>query len=181
MERKSASRLDKTVLDRVKADLTTDVAIQRVTESLRQATGGVPDKKRIPAIEKRLVALSTKIGRLVDLSASVDDPSPYLRGVAEMEAERAGLLEELDQAKTSLIQAKTTKQFGIEEVRGLLDTLWRDLEERREVAETRVMLQEMISKVELEPGSTQVKIHYAVPVVSAFSADTTGVTLASSQ
>jgi hypothetical protein len=37
----------------------------------------------------------------------------------------------------------------------------------------------MISKVELEPGSTQVKIHYAVPVISAFSADTTGVTLAS--
>jgi hypothetical protein len=105
--------------------------------------------------------------------------SPYLRGVAEMEAERAGLLEELDQAKTSLVQAKTTKQFGIEEMRGLLDALWRDLEDRREVAETRVALQEMISKVELEPGSTQVKIHYAVPVVSAFSADTTGVTLAS--
>ena len=127
----------------------------------------------------RLSALSTKIGRLVDLTASVEDPAPYLLGVAEVEATRAGLLEELDQAKTSLVQAKTTRQFGIEEVRGLLDALWRDLEERRDSAETRIALQEKISKVELEPGSTQVKLHYAVPVISAFSADTTGVTLAS--
>lgn len=78
-----------------------------------------------------------------------------------MEAERAGLLEELDQVKTSLTQAKTTKQFGTAEVRGLLDALWRDLEERREVAKTGIALQEMIPKVELEPGSTRVKTHYA--------------------
>ena len=177
--RVSAARLDKTVLDRVKADLTTDVAIQRVTQSLQQASGAAPDKKRIPSIEKRLAALSGKIGHLVDLTASVDDPAPYLRGVAEMEAERSALLDELDQVKTSLAQSKTAKQFGVADVRKLLDTLWHDLEERQDVAETRIALQEMISKVELEPGSTQVKIYYAVPVVSAFSADTTGVTLAS--
>ena len=45
--------------------------------------------------------------------------------------------------------------------------IWSE-EERQEVAETRIALQETISKVELEPGSTQVKIHYAIPVVSAF-------------
>ncbi len=109
----SASRLDKTVLDRVQADLTADVAIQRVTQSLQQATGGVPDKKRIPTIEKRLAALFVKIGRLVDLTASVDDPAPYLRGVAEMEAERAGLLAELEQVKTSLAQAKRPNSLAL--------------------------------------------------------------------
>lgn len=177
--RVSSARLDKTVMDRVKADLTTDVAIQRVTQSLQQATGVAPDKKRIPAIEKRLAALSAKIGRLVDLTASVDDPAPYLRGVTEMEAERSALLVELDQVKTSIAQARTAKQFGMEEVRKLLDALWRDLEVRQEITETRTALQEMIARIELAPGSTQVTIHYAVPVASAISADTTGVTLAS--
>ena len=115
----------------------------------------------------------------VSLTASVDDPAPYLRGVTEMEAERSALLSELNRVKSSVAQTKSIRQFGIEDVRKLLDALWRDLEERQEVAETRAALQGMISKIELEPGATQVTIHYAVPVVSACSADTTGVTLAS--
>jgi hypothetical protein len=44
-------------------------------------------------------------------------------------------------------------------VRGVLNALWRDLEERREVAETLTVLLGMISKVVLEPGSTQVEIY----------------------
>lgn len=67
------------------------------------------------------------------------------------------------------------KAVGMEEVRKLLDALWRDLENRQEIAETRTSLHEMIARIELEPGSTQVTIHYAVPVASAFSADATGV------
>jgi hypothetical protein len=115
----------------------------------------------------------------VDLTASVDDPGPYLRGVTEMEADRSALLAELDQVKTSIAQARTAKQFGMEEVSKLLDALWGDLENRQEIAETRTSLQEMIARIELEPGSTQVTIHYEVPVASAFSADTTGDLLAS--
>jgi hypothetical protein len=56
-------------------------------------------------------------------------------------------VERIGSKKTSLIQANITKQFCIEEVRGLFDAIWHDLEEWREVAEkTRIVSRQRYRK-----------------------------------
>ena len=129
------------------------------------------DHKRIAANEKQLKALTDKIGRLVDIMATVENPAPYQRRSAEMEAERAELVAELFRQRAQAELEKTPLQISEADVRaalrGLLDDL-RDKEGR--VAELRTALASQIDRVELDPETERCVIHYRL---------TTGVNLAS--
>jgi multidrug resistance efflux pump len=121
--------------------------------------------------EKQVKALTGKVGRLLDIMATVENPAPYQRRIAEMEAERAGLVAELSRQQAQADLEKTAVQISKADVRGALRGLLDDLRAKEgNVAELRAALASQIDRVELDPESERCVIHYRL---------TTGVNLAS--
>jgi multidrug resistance efflux pump len=121
--------------------------------------------------EKQVKALTGKVGRLLDIMATVENPAPYQRRIAEMEAERAGLVAELSRQQAQADLGKTAVQISKADVRGALCGLLDDLRAKEgNVAELRAALASQIDRVELDPESERCVIHYRL---------TTGVNLAS--
>ena len=150
-------------------DWTSEAAIKRATAAVRALVA--VDYKRMAANEKQLQSLTDKTGRLIDIMATVENPAPYQRRIAEMETERAGLAAELSRQRAQAELEKTSLQISEADVRvalrGLLDGL-RDKEGN--VAELRAALASQIDRVELDPETERCVIHYRL---------TTGVNLAS--
>lgn len=68
--------------------------------------------------EKLVKDLTGKIGRLLDLMTTVENPAPYQRQIAEMEAERDGLVAELSRQQAQADLDNTAVRISEEDVRG---------------------------------------------------------------
>ena len=159
----SSARIEGTVLDRVAQDLQTPESVALIGDAVRRLAGTPHDVKRIPAIERAIATLTTRIGRVVDLTAKTDDPTPYLRRVTELETEREGLVAELARQRSDVAQGLKMERITDADVRAMLTTLLDEMRAQQEagaVPALRDALAGMIDKVELDVDATRCSIHY---------------------
>src|SRR5688500_14051705 len=103
--------------------------------------------------------------------ATVENPAPYQRRIAEMEAERAGLNTELSRQRAQADLEKTALRITEADVRVALQGLRDNLRDKEgKVAELRAALASQIDRVEQDSASERCVIHYRL---------TTGVNRAS--
>lgn len=165
----AAHRVDDAVLDRLGADLASDDTVERLQLALQHIAAGdgrPVDGRQLAALERRIATVTTQIGRTVDLAASLDDPAPILRRVADLEHQRAQLTAQLDELRHARQRAGTASTIDADQVRALLRRLMREIAERAEDldhrAEARQALAEVLERVELDSAATTVRLHYAV-------------------
>lgn len=93
----AARRVDQVVIDRLMADPQSDEIVERVTSSVRNLIDEPADGRKIAGLEKKLVSLTGKIGKLVDLLADATGPvaDAYKRSISQAEAERAAQVDAL--------------------------------------------------------------------------------------
>ena len=171
-----AERLERAVLDQVAADMQSDTAVDALIHALTDADDEPASPRMIAAAQKRLAGMTTKIGRAVDLASSVDDPTPILRHVADLEATRLVLLEQIEAMRRRLEARRTVSTITADDVRALLRRLFAEVVDAgdRPVHEARRALAELIESVELDPVTMACQIRYAVS-----AADSTGDKMAS--
>ena len=103
--------------------------------------------------------------------ATVENPAPYQRRIAEMEAERAAPVAEPSRQRAQVDLEKKSLQISETDVRVALRGLLDDLRHKAEkVTELRTALASQIDRVVLDPVTERCVIHYRL---------TTGVNLAS--
>lgn len=161
----SARRLEAALLERIEADLMADAAIEHMRAAMMAPEVEPPSPQRIAGAERRIAALAKQISRTVDLAAQVEDTAPILRRVAELEHQRALLIEQLDDMRAAQLVATATESIGTEQIRALLH---RHIEELREAAaggdidHARLAIADTVGRVILCPETMMARIEYRV-------------------
>lgn len=162
----AAARIEQAVLARLAEDLASEDAVRRLRASMEALAGAPVDGRRIAGLERRIAALTTQIGRTVDLAAQLADPAPVMRRVQDLEHQRAQLTDELARLRTDQQQAVQAASITEDDVRALLRRLVAEISDsagapdRR--AEARLALAEVIEKIELDPATMVARICYAI-------------------
>lgn len=176
----SASRLERALLERIEADLMAEEAIEKVRDAMSDVGEEVPTPQRIQGLERRIGNLTTQIGRTVDLAARLDDPTPVLRRVEDLEHSRAVLVEQLGDMRAAAERAATAKTVTLEDVRGLLRRLFAELQAQAgsgELPAARQALGEFVERVVLDPETMSAHVEYRVDTgVKVASRSRVGIT-----
>lgn len=164
----AAARVEATVLARVEADLSSDEAVEHLLRAVNAtAAGSEPvDGRRLFGLERRIATLSTQIGRTVDLAAQLEDPTPVLRRVKDLEHQRAELVGELERLQAAGAQQRVAATLDATQVRAVLRRLFEGIAGAADDADrrsaTRQALAEVVERIELDPLSSVLRLHYAV-------------------
>jgi hypothetical protein len=178
-KRISARRVDSTVLEQLHADLASDQATEQLLQAMRALAAEPVDGKAIAAAEKRVTQLTSKVATLVDLltDAGDDERAAYRRSIAAHEAERKGLVEELEKMRAAARQHRQARAFTASDARRLLRVLFDGLQaaaEAQDVETTKAALGGLVERIVLSEDAEHLQIHYRI---SAAAPDT-GVKLA---
>jgi site-specific DNA recombinase len=157
-----ASRIEPAILERIKRDLLGENAVENMLASVRSLKESPPPRKAISALERRLSSLSVQIGRTVDLAGKLDDPTPVLRRVEQLETERASIVEQLVQARSLEKQVESGKQLTHADVRTLLSHLFAGIDAGESPEIIRAEISKVLERVELDPVSLAATLHYSV-------------------
>lgn len=163
----SAARLEGPVLAKLVEVLHDEATVGLVLAAMRaQAAGGEVDGRRVAGLERRAQALATSITRTVDLAARMEDPSPVLRRVADLEHQRAQALAELEDLRSTKARQAAAATFTQADVRALLRRLVAELQdatqENERRAEARQALGELLERIELDAGTRTARLLFAV-------------------
>ena len=171
-----AAHVEQAVLGRLQEDLMAEETVDRVRASMQAiAAGEQVDGRRIAGLERRANSLSNEISRTVGLASQIPDPAPVLRRVTELEHQRAALLGEIGDMRRSQQEHSAAASLTVDQVRALLRRLFDEISEltadaeRR--AEARVMLSELLDRIELNPTSATARLHYSIKTSSAATGD----------
>ena len=159
----ASKRIERSVLDNLEAALQAQDSVLRITNAVRRLAAAPSDTKVIPALERSLVSMNKKISRTVDLTAEADNAEPYLRRVAELEAERAGIIAKLSRQRGEHAIGETMGNISEGDVRRMLATLLEEIRYQQESGATRQLreaLTSIIDKVELDGSAETCTIHY---------------------
>lgn len=162
----AAARLDAALLGRIGDDLLDDGAVQRVLQALQGLEGEPVDGRTVEGMARRVAALTTQIGKVLDLASLMEDPAPVVRRVADLEHQRAELVKQLDEKRAARDRAAAGARITADQVRALLRRLFAEIAQpvtdgdRR--AEARQALTDLVEKIELDPASLRYCVHYAV-------------------
>lgn len=162
--RVKADRLERAVLDRVGLDLSSDVTVRRILESLRSLNDDHVAGQTIAGLRTRIDTLAAKQNRLTELVAEAPDAAgPLLRKISEYEATRKELVDELAtlEARKSLQEGR--QRIGATDVKVAIDRMLQAILEAPD-ARARQALAEVVERIELEPGASRCRVHYAVTV-----------------
>lgn len=162
----AAERLERAILQCLKADLQSDTAVSRILQSIAELDDEPIDARRLAGMERRIAGLTTQIGRTVDLASQIDDPTPVLRRVADLEHERARLVDELAGWRQRKERQAAAVTFGAAEVKMMLNRLFGEIaraaEDEALRAEARQAIAEVVERIELDPLTLSARVHYAV-------------------
>jgi hypothetical protein len=110
-------------------------------------------------------ACANTIARTVDLAAQLDDPAPVLRRVADLEAQRAQLMEEAAALRAAAGQRAAAATITEGQVRRLL-AQWmeavRGAGDDELQAQSRQALGDLVERVELDPATMTARVLYAL-------------------
>jgi site-specific DNA recombinase len=161
-----AALVEGAILWRLQADLMAEDTAQRLlAEMQRQVSGEHIDGRQILGLERRAAKLATEISRTVGLASRMDDPDPVLRRVADLEAQRAAVVRELDALRQQQREHASAGALTVETVRDLLRRLFVELrghidDARRD--EARAMLAQLVERIDLDPATRTARLHYAL-------------------
>lgn len=177
----SCRRVDEAVLDQVKADLSSDEAVDRVLLAMRAFVAEPVDEKAIASAERRVAQLTSKVGTLVDLltEASEAERAAFRRSIATHEAERSSLLNDLDALRTKAKQQREAQGYTAADARRLLGMLFDALassQESLDVEMTKAALGGLVEKIVLDSSTEHCHIHYRIGAAEA--APDTGIVVA---
>lgn len=163
-KRIDARRLESAVLDRIEADLLADATVDRILQALRSINDDPVDGRTLAGLEKRIANLTAQIGRTVDLASRIDDPAPVLRRVADLEAMRARLVDELNGLRARAGSQGDAAKIGPDDVRRLLAGLLAEIRQSVDDPIARQVIAQVVEKIELDPENLSCRVHYAVEV-----------------
>ena len=160
-----ASRLlDAAVIDQVFADLSAPSVAADIAARMRAMSAPAGKPVDLLKLKKRLSSLDAKSARLVSLIAEDVDAAPaYRRAVAQLEADRAAVQAEIEEADRATDQATVIALWTVADVQRMLlvlrETMQADQEAGR-VRELRTALADLLEKVEYDPETRSAVVHY---------------------
>lgn len=177
-KRISARRVDQVVIDHLLAELQSEEVVGHVTQSLKALVDEPIDGRKIAGTEKKLDALTRKIGKLVDLLTDADGAAAeaYKRTISQYEAERAALVDQLEDMRIKASQHAVAQKFTNDDARQLMRLMFDQLKlgiDAGETKEIKAALGGLIERITLDPVSEGCTIHYRIATPD------TGVMLAS--
>jgi site-specific DNA recombinase len=166
-KRVSCRRVDAVVVDQVRADLEGDEAVRHLLAAMRDLVAEPVDGKAIAAAERRVTQLTNKVATLVDMLTEAEggERDAYRRSIGVHEAERAGLLKELEQLRQRADQQAQAKAFTEADARRLLRVLFDGLQaglDADDVETTKAALGGLVEKIVLDASAEHLHIHYRI-------------------
>ncbi len=163
----SARRVDQVIIDQMLVELQSEDVIKLVTKAMRGMLEEPVDGRKIAGAEKKLDALTRKVGKLVDLLTEADggNAEAYKRTIRQAEAERGVLLEELAEMRQKLQQREAVQSFTLDDTRRLMRLLHDDLQDGVEAGEVQTIkaaLGDLIARITLDPVSEDCTITYQI-------------------
>jgi hypothetical protein len=160
----SARLIERAVLDRIFADLAAPDIAQEIAARMRQAAAPAGKPRDLGALRRRLEGLDQRIRRIIELMAEDPATAPaYRRTIAGLEADRGGLLAELEQAEQDSNLARVVRAWTVADVErllaGLRNSLETDLAEDKILA-VREALHGLIERIILDLESRAYTLHY---------------------
>lgn len=173
----SCRRLDATVLDQLRQDLTGDAAVDHLLTAMQLLAGQPVDPRAIAGAEQRIQALTGKVATLIDLitEAGEHERTAYRRAIEAHEAERAQLIDKVAQMRRQAGQAKAARQYTANDARRLLRLLFDTLQAEQaagDIETTKAALGGLVEKIELDSAATVCQIHYRIGAASVPVPDT---------
>lgn len=164
----SRDALERGVIARVTQDLQAPQFVQALTRAAQTLAADVSDDTT-DGLRNEVAALASKISRLVDMAAEMTDPAPIMRKIEELETQRAGLAESLQNQEADYQQRVMLNQITDTHVRNLLTSIAEGMNEsdRPTIKST---LATMIERVDLDPATLACQIHYRLGADSLLSA-----------
>lgn len=174
-----AARVDSAVVDAAIAELSSDSTASRIVAALQQRMTAPVDKRSIAGLEKKLANITTKVNKLIDFMTECDPGSlpAYQRAVTNMEAERAVILEQLEEINVKVETNTIAEEISVEQIKSLLMMVSDDMKaavDSEDIVALKTALGSMIDRVVLDPVSQRCEILFSLA-----PPDSTGVTLAS--
>lgn len=162
-----AGNVEKAILDRLLTDLQAESSVQRIHAHMVAIAGADHiDGRSIAGLQRRANKLAAEIGRTIGLASQMQSPAPVLRRVEDLEHQHATVLSELDDLRVQQRQRSAAALITLDQVRALLRRLFSDLAEmasndaRRDA--TRLAINELVEKIELDPATLSARLHYSV-------------------
>lgn len=172
-KRISARRVDQAVLAHLMDDLLSDESVTHVLSAMQALVDDPVDDRRIDALESRVNAITTKVGRLVELIADAGEHerAAYRRAIAAAEAEREGQLHELVKMRRQASQQQAARRYTAADARRLLRLLADSLQtpDPEDLDEKKAALGGFLSKIVLDPSDDQFHVHYRIAAGAGYT------------
>ncbi|MCC7287372.1 MAG: recombinase family protein [Burkholderiaceae bacterium] len=171
-----AANVERAVLWRLREDLLSEATVERVRASMQaMASGEQVDGRRVAGLERRANSLSNEISRTVGLASRIPDPAPVLRRVTDLEHQLAALLGQIEELRRRQKEHSEAAGMTDDQVRALLRRLFDEIAEltpnKDRRAEARVILAELLDRIELNPANATARLHYSIRSSSAATGD----------
>lgn len=149
------------VLEQVLADLASPDFAHALVEGTRAALAREVDGSQLRRLRADVAALGTRIARTLDLAAGLEDPSPALRRVDELELERREKQAQLQALEREATQARNVDAITVGAVQRVLADLAEEAKQNAR-SELRASVIKLIERVELDPRTLSATLHYRV-------------------
>jgi site-specific DNA recombinase len=154
--------VESAVLDKLIEDMQSPSFVRELTLQTKRHAGAQGEDPTQP-VRARLKELNQRVSRMMDFTASLQDPGPALRKIDELEQQRKAVLEEL---------ARLEKESGLnsqlaEITEPMVKQLLRGVVEEIQAMDReglKDMLASLADKVVLDPANLACRIHYRIGI-----------------
>ena len=152
--------LDTAITNQILSDLRTPELVHDLTQAAQRAAAAAEGD---PAAECRAeaIAITQQISRAMDMALQLDDPSPALRKINELESRRSGIQAEIERLEKEQTQYAMMKTLTTERVKKILESLATDLDETPR-SNWKNLLHALVGKIVLDPATLHCQIHYRI-------------------
>jgi site-specific DNA recombinase len=166
--RVSAAALERAVLEKLAADLTSEDFVRSCLQRARDAVRPRDREAELKTMQRQIAELERKAGRIRNLLPDMRHPQTMIRELDKLEDQRLELERRAAAAAEALAGDKVLLMISEEHVRAVLRELagGLDLEEEDARDQVKAQLRELLEQIELEPERLTCRIDYAIPVIT---------------
>lgn len=157
----SAEVLERTIVERIMADMQSDTMAERIAAHYRKIAGDRQSASDPAAIRRRISEAERKATRLTDLLADTSAPAALLRQIEALETNRDSLLEELKDAEQERAESTTLRNITRKDVQRMLGQLAEDMNEADPEA-LRDTLNQLVESIELDASTFDAVVAYRI-------------------
>lgn len=162
----SMCEVDDAVTGKLVEDVSSDQFVKALTAAARRANAIGEDPAK--DLRQQASTISSQISKAGDLALRLEDPSPMLRKISELEAKRKLLLDEIARTEREYKAQILMSQVSEDMVRRTLKGIARNFESLpRE--KWKQLIRNLVQHIELDPESLGCQIHYRIAVADRLS------------